>query len=301
MSKFVFEPENMKLSRAQEKLREASVAISQEDPKEIGFVCRSMVAASMPHSNTKGIVFNRKSKNITLSIVGNERAGGLPYGTYPRLILSWLASEVVKKKEREIVLGSSLSSFMKKIGLSVTGGRWGTVPRFKDQMQRLFSSVITVGVMDKKSGEFAHTNLSIAEKSQIFWNPSHPEQIDLFKSKIFIGEMFFKETMNAPIPIDIRALNVLKSSSLALDIYFWLTYRMSYIIGRVEIPFDNLHTQFGAGYPITSHGRYEFKRKFLIQLEKVLFLYPQAKVEIKETHICLKSSPTHVPRNLLNI
>ncbi len=31
------------------------------------------------------------------------------------------------------------------------------------------------------------------------------------------------------VPIDLRALNALKGSPLALDIYSWLTYRMSYL------------------------------------------------------------------------
>ena len=286
------------LSKQQKKLLDIAVEIIQNDPDEIGFVCRSMVSASMPHSKPKGIVFKRNSNNFKISIVGNESAGGIPYGTYPRLILSWLASEIVKSKSREIVLGQSLSDFMKNLGLQVTGGKWGTISRFKDQLKKLFSAHISFSYEDKSSGIWYHTAMNIAEDAQIFWDPTKPEQIDLFKSKILVGESFYNEIANTPIPVDIRAINALKDSSLALDIYFWLTYRLSYLNSPVDLSFENLQMQFGVGYSDTSQSKYEFKRKFLLQLKKVLTIYPQAKLKVKDKSILLFPSPTHVSKKI---
>lgn len=48
----------------------------ENDPIDIGFVCRSMVSASMPHSRVKGDKYRRKSHNFTLEITGNDDAGG---------------------------------------------------------------------------------------------------------------------------------------------------------------------------------------------------------------------------------
>ena len=284
------------LSLQEKKLYNAAVEIAQNDPNELGFVCRSMVSASMPHSKVKGLQYARKNNNFTLTIVGNEEAGGIPYGTYPRLILSWLIGEVVKTKSREILLGQSLSEFMQKLGLLVTGGRWGTISRFKQQLKRLFSSHISFTYEDKKAGKWIHANMNIAEKAQIFWDPNKPDQIDLFKSTVLTGESFYEEVLAAPIPVDIRAINALKDSSLALDIYFWLTYRLGYLKFPMNLSFDKLQLQFGGGYKNTAQGRYEFKRKFIVQIKKVLTIYPTAKVDIKTEGLKISPGISHITK-----
>lgn len=275
-------------------LIEKSIEIQNYDLESIGFICRSMVSASMPHSKFSGLVYKRENQKFHLSIIGNPSAGGIPYGTYPRLLLSWIASEVVRTQKREIILGDSLSNFMKKMGLCVTGGRNGTLSRFKDQLRRLFSSTISITYVDEKEGKWLSTNMTIADKVHLFWDPSNPENLNLFKSKIFLNECFYKEILNSPIPVDIRAINALKDSSLSLDIYFWLTYRMNYLKKPLLLSFEKLHAQFGAGYDLSSHGKYEFKRKFLHQLKQVLIIYPEANVKIKTNGIELFSSHTHI-------
>ena len=282
------------LSKKQLKFIDGVEDILTNRPEEIGFVCRSMVAASMPHSKILGIQYKRFNNNFILSIVGNVEAGGIPYGTYPRLILSWLSTEVVKTQSRDIILGDSLSAFMKSLGLSVTGGRWGTVTRFKDQLKRLFSAHISFTYQDKVQGKWITANINIADRADIYWNPMAPEYINLFKSKITLGEVFYEEIKKAPIPVDIRAINLLKESSLALDIYFWLTYRLSYLKSPLLLSYENLQSQFGSGYSNTPQGRYEFKRKFLIQLKKVLSVYQDARVNISEDGLFIKPSFSHI-------
>ena len=297
MSNFI---NNSYLTEKQLKFFDAVNDISINRSDEIGFVCRSMVAASMPHSKVSGIQYKRTNNNFTLTIIGNEEAGGLPYGTYPRLILSWLATEVVKTQSREILLGASLSSFMKSLGLAVTGGRWGTITRFKEQLKRLFSAHISFTYHDKTQGRLITTNINVADEAQIFWNPDNPNQIDLFRSKIILGETFFKEIIKAPIPIDIRAINLLKESSLALDIYFWLVYRLGYLKSPLLLTFENLQIHFGGGYTDTPQGKYEFKRKFLIQLNKVRSIYQEARIVINEKGLTIKPSATHILKNIPN-
>lgn len=106
---------------------------------------------------------------------------------------------------------------MKKLGLQVTG-RWGTVSRFKDQLKRLFAAQISFTYEDKKGavGQGKHEHV---DKASI-WNPEHPDRIDLFKSQILLGEIFYEEIKKSPIPVDIRAINGLKDSSLALTSTF---------------------------------------------------------------------------------
>ena len=59
----------------------------------------------------------------------------LPYGNLPRLILAWLCTEVVRTGSREIVLGKSLSDFMRALGVYSSSG--GKYTRLRNQMKRL--------------------------------------------------------------------------------------------------------------------------------------------------------------------
>lgn len=263
---------------------------------DIGFICRSITFASIPHSKVNNNQYLRTNHNFTISITGNEAAGGVPYGVYPRLILCWLTSEIVKTKSRKIILGNNLTHFMKKLGLSATGGKWGTITRFKSQVIKLLTSSISITYCNLETGKMEHTNMNIVDKTRIIWDPMYPKEISAFGSQIILGESFYKEVIKAPIPIDMEAINFLKSSSFALDIYFWLTYRMSYLKYDIELSFNKLQLQFGIGYENTSHGRYEFKRKFLHQLNNVLVIYPEAKVHVKSDSIVISPSLPHIKK-----
>ena len=52
-------------------------------------------------------------------------AGGLqklPFGNIPRLLLAWVSTEAVRTQSRVLVLGASLSEFMRKVGLDLIRG-----------------------------------------------------------------------------------------------------------------------------------------------------------------------------------
>ena len=46
----------------------------------------------------------------------------LPYGNLPRLLLAWVSTEAVRTQSRELVLGRSLSEFMRALGLEPVSG-----------------------------------------------------------------------------------------------------------------------------------------------------------------------------------
>lgn len=47
-------------------------------------------------------------------------------------------------------------------------------------------------------------------------------------SKVRLSDSFFRECIAKPVPIDLRAYKALRGSPLAMDVYTWLTYRLSY-------------------------------------------------------------------------
>jgi hypothetical protein len=277
------------------KLVDEAQAIEILEAKEagmLGYMARVMVQATMPHKSTPGAEFRRSNGILTLTILSPSDVG-LPYGTYPRLLLAWITSEAVKTKSPELVLGPTLSNFMSQLGLLSTGGRWGTIGRLKDQMQRLFSSTISARM--EAPTETLGMRMGVAVKYRLWWDPKSPEQAALWLSTVSLSHDFYREIIDRPVPIDMRAFQVLKKSPLALDIYCWLTYRLSYMKTKTEIPWPALRAQFGAGYPETPQGQWDFKHNFLKQLRSVLVVYPEAKVSEGDTGLLLKPSKPHIP------
>ena len=101
---------------------------ASEAPPDRGFLGRMMALCSLPRSNPGNrLQYNRVNGPFTLYMI----AGGgnkLPFGTNPRLILAWICTEAVRTQSRDIVLGRSLSEFMRALGISSTDGRRASPP-----------------------------------------------------------------------------------------------------------------------------------------------------------------------------
>lgn len=272
-----------------------ALAIEAREAKEagaLGFMARALVQSTLPHSRVRGNEFKRRNGAFKLVILADSEVG-LPYGVIPRLLMAWLTTEVVRTRQREIVLGNTLSHFMTQIGLVPTGGRWGSITRLREQMKRLFTASISC-TYDNGS-HWAIQNVQPVIKANLWWHPKAPQQATLFESSLTLGEEFFKEVINHPIPIDIDALKLLKKSPMALDIYCWLTYRMSYLKARTAIPWAALQTQFGADYALNAQGLRNFRRAFVRELRKVSVIYRRSRFDINSDSLILKSSAPHIP------
>jgi len=277
-----------------------SLAIENEQAKDagaLGFMARGLVQATMPHRNTGESVHVRRNGDYSLIMgSGRDHEGkylGLPYGSMPRLMLAWVATEAVRTKERELVLGDSMSVFLRKLDLVSTGGRWGNITRLKDQSRRLFSASIMCSYTS--TNRDASEQFFIADKKDLWWH-DNPEQAGLFKSTVVLTERFYNEIIENPVPVDMRALKSLKQSPMALDIYCWLTYRMSYLKKPTAITWLQLQAQFGAGYADNENGTKNFRRAFTHQLKKVLEAYPEANIDTARGRLILKPSKPHVAK-----
>lgn len=269
-------PEN---NQALDRLISESLAIEAEAAKDagaLGFMARALVQATLPHSKTEGNEFTRTNGAFSLSMLAPS-AIGLPYGSIPRLILAWLTTEAVRTRQREVILGDSLSAFMRDLGLQPTGGERGYIKPLKSQLMRLFSSTIHCSYGEKYGA--GGLSYSISDRYMLWWHPKSAEQAGLWQSTVNLSEPFFNEIIERPVPIDMRALKALKKSPMALDVYCWLTYRLFYLKAPVSIPWVALQGQFGADYKVPR----QFKAAFLRELKKVLVVYPEAKVLTADT------------------
>jgi len=267
-----------------------ALAIEDEmalDADALGFMARAMVQATLPHSKVAGNEFTRKNGNYSLTILSPSSIG-LPYGSVPRLLLAWVTTEAVKTKSRELELGDSLSGFMRELDLVPTGGRWGSISRLKEQTKRLFASSITA--IHEQGDGTQIINQTLADKAVFWWYPTDPNQTTLWKSSISLTETFYREIVDRPVPIDMRAIKALKKSPMALDIYTWLTYRMSYLKKPTAIPWSSLAMQFGSNYSRLT----DFRLAFSAELKKVVTVYGGVQVEVSPTGLLVKPSLTHI-------
>jgi hypothetical protein len=277
-----------------DKLVSEILQMEAEEAKEagaLGYMARALVQATLPHKKIETNEFKRVNGLFKLTILADSEVG-LPYGSIPRLILAWVSTEAVRTKNRHLVLGNTLSSFMETLDLMPTGGRWGSITLLKNQMKKLFSSSISCSY--DNGSNWAIKNINPISQADLWWTPKQPNQASLFKSTLTLNEDFFNEVITNPIPIDMRALKALKKSPLSIDIYSWLTYRMSYLRDTTTIPWEVLQLQFGSNYATDAQGVRNFKKAFLRELKKVTLIYREAKLEDLQIGLNLKPSQTHI-------
>ena len=165
------------------------VSASEAD-SNLGFMVRTMALCSLPRTNP-GNSHQYKRVNGPYKLVMVAGADNkLPYGTIPRLLLAWVSTEAVRTQSRELVLGRSLSKFMRTLGIgSDSGGIRGELTRFRNQMKRLFGCTVSLIYEDAHGEQFVST--LIAERGEFWWNERKPEQSSLWNSKIYLGEALF--------------------------------------------------------------------------------------------------------------
>ena len=143
------------------------IEASEAEP-DIGFMARLLALCSLPRTNPGDrLQFKRVNGPYTLGMIaglGNK----LPYGTLPRLLLAWVCTEAVRTQSRELVLGDSLSEFMRRLGIySTSGGITGGRTRLRNQMRRLFGCTVSL-IYEDARGE-ATLNAPIARRTEFWW------------------------------------------------------------------------------------------------------------------------------------
>jgi hypothetical protein len=265
----------------------------------LGFMAKMLVQTTLPHRAQPGTQYIRTDGDVTLSITDLGGAG-LPYGAYPRLILIWMTTEALRTGERKLELGRSLSSFMSQLGLQCTGGHWGTIPRFRDQMERLLGAAISTRWKHDQATQsnVGGSNLLLAEEFDLWWAPQTLPRAPILQSSVTLSQRFFDQLVDAPVPLDLRAIRILKRSPLSLDLYAWATRRVSYLKRPLRISWRSFQVSFGAGYADTPQGKSRFRGNAIEALRRVKVVYPQLRIDLRQDGIVIFPSLTHIPKEL---
>ena len=271
------------------------VGASEADPA-LGFMARLLALCSLPRTNPGNrLQYVRRNGPYQLYMI----AGGgnkLPYGSLPRLLLAWVCTEAVQTQSRELVLGRSLSGFMRKLDIySTSGGSRGDRTRLRNQMRRLFNAHVQLVYKDEH-GE-ANVSSSVADRSEFWWNERKPEQPVLWESKIYLGEAFFNEIIQHPVPLDMNTLKALTRCALGLDLYLWLVYRTFALRAPLRLTWRQLYGQFGA-HPAKNTDKFtiqNFRRQALRELKKIKTAWPDLNYTTAKGMLILSPSKPAIP------
>ena len=247
------------------------VSASEADA-DLGFMARMMALCCLPRTNP-GATLQYKRVNGPYKLVMIAGADcKLPFGNLPRLLLAWVSTEAVRTQSREIVLGRSLAEFMRTLGVYSSGGR--VQIRLRNQMRRLFSATVQL-VYEDEHGE-ARVSSSVADRTELWWNERKPDEPSLWESKLRLGEDFFNEIIQHPVPIDMNTLTALKRCSLGLDLYLWLVYRTFPLRAPLRLTWKQVYRQFGLHPDKASDKRtvLNFRSQALRELKKIKLAWP---------------------------
>jgi hypothetical protein len=289
------------LKERQRQQRAAKIPVEKTD---IAYSARVWAQVTLPYRDpgkdpeNKGY-WMRKHNAITLTMrpalltaPDGTRYEGYPFGLLPRHALTWLATEAVRTQSPVITLGSSMNSFMTKLGLARGGA---DQKRLVNQLNRLFRSHLEIeDLMTNASGTGErHQSLQVASAHQI-WTSSKdsddPTSVPLFNSEVTLSTEFFESMINAPVPVDQRALKALGSSPMRLDMYIFFAHRLFNMERPTRIKWEDLNQQFGGQYTNTR----QFKAQFTKNLDEVRIVYPELRVEVHPQYLILKPSPPHI-------
>src|SRR5215217_2839762 len=138
-----------------------------------------LIQCTLPHSAPKTRDWKKTNGDFSLIISSgvdeNLIPYGIPYGSFPRLVLAYIITRVIETGERRVDLSSHFSGFMREIGY--TGNHKGNSlagKRTRHQLIRLLRASITFQAKD--DGHLAVLDVKVAPKFELWWDYKNPEQ-----------------------------------------------------------------------------------------------------------------------------
>jgi hypothetical protein len=252
----------------------------------------------------------RQDRQYTLAITprpvlqrvdGQQRMAvlGVPYGSLPRLILIHIMTEAVRTRSRHIVLGTSFTDWMRRMGFrTISYGPRGSATLIREQLDRLLACEWMIrwdNETVKGDTEFAVKEIKLTTD----YAGTNGRQGG-FSREILLTEGFFDHLREHAVPLDENAIRQLRDSATALDLYTWLAYRLPRVPGSrpTMLSWQQLAVHFG------NEGKNI--RKFRQTIREawdrhVSAVYPEARAEFDTIAVRLYASPAPLERRALRL
>lgn len=242
------------------------------------FVYSGWCMTALPHSRlASDQTWRHENSDVTLLVEPGRRALpgkpeewiGVPYGALARLILIFLQTQALRSGSRQIELGRSMNSWFERLEMKPGGKSYKLV---REQALRI--AMCRLSFQSERDGAFGITKADIVEDGLLFMSSStESAQGSLFTEGVTLSEKFFRGLKKHAVPIEERAIRHIRTSSMAIDVYAWLSYRLHALKRPQPVSWGALHSQFGKGYGTDVAA---FRRDFRKALQKALVVYPEA-------------------------
>ena len=80
------------------------------------------------------------------------------------------------------------------------------------------------------------------------WLPTNPDQRNLWPSTVTFSNEMYESLKKHAMPINMHVVKAFAGSARKLDLYFWLSYRISNIDTPLAISWKALQDQFGSNF-----------------------------------------------------
>jgi len=267
-----------RLEQGERRLVEIVASYGQDE--EVGnpsFLYSGWCLTALPHSRianeepwelTNGSVTLLVEPGRRVVRGGGSEFVGVPFGPTARLLLVYLQTEALRTGSRHVELGHCMKAWFDRLE-KVPGGK--SYKLVRDQAERI--ALAKFSFHSESGGVRAVRNTTIVEEGLLFVeNADDPRQQIMFKEGVVLSEAFFAALRAHAVPLEERALRHIRSSSMAIDAYAWLAFRLRSLKRPTPVSWTSLHGQFGSGYG----QRAAFKRAFRKALKDALAVYPEA-------------------------
>jgi hypothetical protein len=224
---------------------------------------------------------------------------GVPYGSLPRLVLIHIMTEAVRSRTRHIVLGSSFTDWMRRMGFrTISYGPRGSATLIRQQLDRLLACEWMIrwdNENEKGDQEFAVKEVKLTNE----YTGTNGRNGGFFR-EILLTEGFFEHLREHAVPLDENAVRQLRDSATSLDLYTWLSYRLPRISKNrpTLLSWSQLAVHFGNDGDNIRKFRQTIRDSWERQVSAV---YPEAKAEFDTTAIRLYASPAPLQRRPLRL
>ncbi len=285
-------PAQSKFSLAERRLVDAGIEISARPPSgsELSFVHAGFTQVSLPRTKCASREYFHRIGDTwvrltagSISIDGAETRCDLPYGALARLALARINTHVVRTGSREVPIASSAASWLRTLGKSESKGH---LDRARKTLGDLSACHLTLGRGNRTTKE------SIVRSVNGWAQGPDGRQ---WPTAIEVTRDYFEDLKNHAVPLDFRALQVLAGSSLALDIYTWLSYRLHRVTTPTRISWAAIEAQFAAAEDGVEEWRGSWRRAFRRQLHAVQAVYAGEAVTTDSFGVVIKHCKPPVP------
>ena len=271
------------------------IRVAGQQP-DVGFMVRLLALCMLPRTDPGKLThYVRRNGRYALVVIAGGPEPRLPFGVLPRLLLAWICTEAVRTRSRRLVLGRSVAEFMRRLGVqsSDSAGRYGIRTRLREQMTRLFRASIEL-THDLPDGTRTVAD-RITTDMRLWWKPQRSDEPAGWDSAIVLGYDLFSEILAAPVPIDLNVVRELKRSSLGLDLYLWLTYRLFRLDRPLTLTWRQVYRQFAPRPDIDSGQSVKhFRKDVLRELGKIRIAWPQLSYSTPKGSLVLRPSPPRI-------